>query len=90
MCKLTDPESRRGVEKLWQHYDTYHRMGPEHSFLVCDEWVDRFAVAGTVDEVREKVQALLPAGMTEITIIPFGASKEAVIRNFAEGVIAKL
>ena len=88
--ELEDPEDRRGVEKLWEHYDTYHHMGPEHSFLVRDEWVDRFAVAGTVEQVREKVRALLPGGMTELTIIPFGPSKEAVIRDFAEGVIAKL
>ena len=88
--ELSDPEDRTAVEKLWEHYDTYHHMGPEHSFLVRDEWVDRFAVAGTVEEVREKVQALLGAGMTELTIIPFGPSKESVIRSFAEGVIAKL
>lgn len=88
--ELSDREDRQAVERLWQHYDTYHHMGPEHSYLVRDEWVDRFAVAGTVEQVREKVQALLGAGMTELTVIPFGPSKEAVIRSFAEGVIAKI
>ena len=33
-------------------------MGPEHSHLVRDEWMDRFAVAGLPDEVRDKVRIL--------------------------------
>jgi alkanesulfonate monooxygenase SsuD/methylene tetrahydromethanopterin reductase-like flavin-dependent oxidoreductase (luciferase family) len=45
MGKLADPEDRKAVERLWQHYDTYHHMGPEHSHLVRDAWVERFAVA---------------------------------------------
>jgi alkanesulfonate monooxygenase SsuD/methylene tetrahydromethanopterin reductase-like flavin-dependent oxidoreductase (luciferase family) len=53
MGKLEDQGDRRAVERLWQHYDTYHHMGPEHSHLVRDEWVDRFAVAGTPEQVRE-------------------------------------
>ena len=55
MGKLTDPDDRQAVERLWQHYDTYHHMGPEHSYLVRDEWVERFALAGTDDEVRNQV-----------------------------------
>lgn len=88
--KLSDPEDRGAVERLWQHYDTYHHMGPEHSHLVRDEWVERFAVAGTPDEVRAQVQRLLQFDIGELTIIPFGKSKESVIEQFSDGVIAKL
>jgi alkanesulfonate monooxygenase SsuD/methylene tetrahydromethanopterin reductase-like flavin-dependent oxidoreductase (luciferase family) len=90
MGKLEDPEDRKAVERLWQHYDTYHHMGPEHSHLVRDEWVDRFAVAGTPEQVRESVREILRAGMDELTIIPFGKSKASVIKLFAEEVIGKL
>ena len=90
MGKLADAADRRAVERLWQHYDTYHHMGPEHSHLVRDEWVDRFAVAGTPDEVREQVRKILQSDIGELTIIPFGKSKETVLRLFAEGVMNKL
>jgi alkanesulfonate monooxygenase SsuD/methylene tetrahydromethanopterin reductase-like flavin-dependent oxidoreductase (luciferase family) len=90
MGKLADEADRKAVERLWQHYDTYHHMGPEHSYLVRDEWVDRFAVAGTPDEVRAQVRNLLQHDIGELTIVPFGKSKEAVLKMFAEGVIGQL
>ena len=87
MGKLTDGEDRQAVERLWQHYDTYHHMGPEHSHLVRDEWVERFALAGTPAEVRRQVENLAKYDIGELTIIPFGKSKEAVLEMFAEGAI---
>jgi 5,10-methylenetetrahydromethanopterin reductase len=90
MGKLSDAADRQAVERLWRHYDTYHHMGPEHSHLVRDEWVERFALAGTSDEVRRQVEKLLPFDIGELTIIPFGKSKESVLELFAESVIAKL
>ena len=65
-------------------------MGPEHSHLVRDEWVDRFAVAGTPDEVREQVRKIMQSDIGELTIILFGKSKETVLKLFAEGVMNKL
>jgi 5,10-methylenetetrahydromethanopterin reductase len=90
MGKLTDEEDRKAVERLWKHYDTYHHMGPEHSYLVRDEWVDRFAIAGSPHEVRDKVRSILQSDIGELTIIPFGKSKASVIKMFAEEVMAKL
>jgi alkanesulfonate monooxygenase SsuD/methylene tetrahydromethanopterin reductase-like flavin-dependent oxidoreductase (luciferase family) len=90
MGKLNDAADRQAVERLWQHYDTYHHMGPEHSHLVRDEWVERFALAGTPEEVRQQVEKLLQFDVGELTIIPFGESKESVLEMFAEGVIGKL
>ncbi|MSP38480.1 MAG: LLM class flavin-dependent oxidoreductase [Deltaproteobacteria bacterium] len=90
MGKLTDEEDLKAVESLWQHYDTYHHMGPEHAHLVRDEWVERFALAGTPEEVRRQVENLLSFDIGELTIIPFGQSKESVLEMFAEAVIGKL
>jgi 5,10-methylenetetrahydromethanopterin reductase len=88
--KLEDSEDRKAVERLWQLYDTYHHMGVEHSYLVRDQWVDRFAIAGTPEQVRNQVRDLTGAGIDELTIIPFGKSKESVIGSFAREVIEKL
>ena len=90
MGRLDDAEERAAVERLWRHYDTYRHMGPEHSHLVRDQWVDRFAVAGTPDEVSEQVRTILRSDIGELTIIPFGKSKETVLKLFAEGVMNKL
>jgi 5,10-methylenetetrahydromethanopterin reductase len=90
MGRLEDPQDRNAVERLWKHYDTYHHMGPEHSHLVRDEWVDRFALAGNPAQVKERVRQIVALGVDELTIIPFGNSKESVIKLFSEGVIGKL
>lgn len=90
MGRLEDEEDQKAVERLWQHYDTYHHMGPEHSYLVREEWVDRFSVAGTPDQVRDRIRSILRYGMDEITIVPFGESKDFVITMFAQEVMEKL
>jgi 5,10-methylenetetrahydromethanopterin reductase len=90
MDKLEDAQDRAAVERLWQFYDTYHHMGPEHAHLVREEWVDRFAMAGTPDEVRDKVRNILQLDIGELTIIPFGKSKGSVIKMFAQAVVQKL
>jgi 5,10-methylenetetrahydromethanopterin reductase len=87
--ELHDAEDQKAVERLWQEYDTYHHMGPEHSHLVRDEWVDRFALAGTGEQVREKVKAILGEGVDEITIIPFG-DEAKVIDRFAKDVMERI
>ena len=69
MGKLTDGKAQKAVERLWQHYDTYHHIGPEPSHLVRDEWVERFAVAGSPDEVINQVRRSPKFGFGELTII---------------------
>lgn len=88
--ELHDEEDRKAVERLRQHYDTYHHMGPEHNHLVREEWVERFALAGTPDQVREKVQKFIAAGIDELTIVPCGDSKQMTLESFARNVMEKL
>ena len=88
--ELDDQSDRQALVRLREHYDTYHHMGPEHNYLVRDEWVDRFALAGTPDEVKEKVNQFIAAGIDELTIVPCGESKPATLQSFARNVIEKL
>jgi len=73
-----------------REYDTYHHMDAAHSYLVREEWVDRFALAGSVDQIKVKVREYIEAGIDELTIIPCGESRHAVIESFASEVIGKL
>ena len=87
---LDDEADRHALEHLRQRYDTYHHMGPEHNHLVRETWVDRFALAGTAEEVRAKVREYIDAGIDELTIVPCGESKKAALESFARNVMAKI
>ena len=85
---VLNKEELVAVERLRRSYDFRHHMGAEHSHLVPDELVDKFAVAGTPDQVREKIKRIAALGdVDEIAIIPWGKDREAVIRAFAEKVM---
>ena len=47
-------------------------------------------MAGAADEVRDKMRSLLQSDIGELTIIPFGKSKESVIKMLADEVMSKL
>lgn len=79
------------TEPLRRTYDFRHHMGAEHSALVPDALVDRYAIAGTPEQVRAKVQTVCSVdGIDEIAIIPWGDNPEEVIRLFANEVCAPL
>lgn len=80
--KALDQEDRKAVERLDKEYDFRHHMGPEHSHLVPDKWVDLFAVAGTPDQVWAKIDRIKKSGVDVIAIVPYG-DKEAIIRQVA-------
>ncbi len=88
--QLEDEEDRIAIERMRQEYDTYHHMDAAHGYLVRDEWLDRFALAGRADHLRAKVQEFLAAGIDELTIIPCGPSKKDTLENFACEVLAKI
>jgi 5,10-methylenetetrahydromethanopterin reductase len=76
---------------LRKAYDFRHHMGVEHSSLVPDELVDRYAIAGTPEQARGKIETIFSIpGINEIAIIPWGQDPEAVIQTFAEDVIKPL
>ncbi|MBM4260851.1 MAG: LLM class flavin-dependent oxidoreductase [Deltaproteobacteria bacterium] len=87
--KLDNEDDRRAIERMRREYDTYHHMDAVHSYLVRDEWVERFALAGATDRIKNKVQEFADAGIDELTIIPCGKSRRAVIENFAKAAIAR-
>jgi 5,10-methylenetetrahydromethanopterin reductase len=88
--QLNDEQDRRAIERMRKEYDTYHHMGAVHNYLVRDEWVERFAIAGTVEEARAQVSRIRAAGVDELTIIPCGRLKQATLEIFAREVMEKL
>jgi 5,10-methylenetetrahydromethanopterin reductase len=88
--ELADDQDRRAIERMHKEYDTYHHMGAVHNYLVREEWVERFAIAGTVEEARAQVRRILAADVDELTIIPCGESKQTTLETFAREVMEKL
>lgn len=88
--ELEDEQDRQAVERTRREYDSYHHMDDRHSYLVRDEWVGRFAIAGTAEQARAQVRRILAAGVDELTIIPCGQSRQATLEIFAREVVEKL
>jgi 5,10-methylenetetrahydromethanopterin reductase len=79
------------TEPLRKAYDFRHHMGVEHSALVPDQLVNRYAVAGTPGQVCAKIEEVCSIdGINEIAIIPWGRDPDAVIEAFARSVIRPL
>ena len=77
------------VARIRENYDYYHHMNTEasHADLVPDSLVDRFALAGTPDECRERIAELEDLGIDQMSIIPFtppGGDRGKTMRTFAE------
>ncbi len=81
-----DEEDRKATERLNSEYDFSHHMGPEHSHLVPERWVDLFAVAGSPEHVQGRIKEVIKDGVDTISIVPYG-DKEAVIKQFAQKVM---
>jgi 5,10-methylenetetrahydromethanopterin reductase len=89
MIKRGEPiaeEDRLATERLNREYDFSHHMGPEHSHLVPEKWVDQFSIAGTPEEVAARIEQTIKDGADMVTIVPYG-NKEAIIKEFGEKVM---
>lgn len=81
-----DEQDRKASERLRREYDFSHHMGPEHSHLVPERWVDIFAVAGSPDRVKAKIHEVLGCGVDIVSVVPYG-DKENIIRQFGKKII---
>lgn len=83
------PSQMAAVEKIRSTYDYYHHMDTEanHADLVPDDLVDLFALAGTPDECRKRLEDIAGLGVNQVSIVPFvkpGDDRAHTIRTFAE------
>lgn len=82
-------EDKLVSQKIERAYNyTHHlKVGADHSTLVPNRLVDKFAVAGTPPECRKKVERLskIP-GINGVDIDPYG-DREFIIRSFAQNIM---
>jgi 5,10-methylenetetrahydromethanopterin reductase len=85
---VLDPNEQKVLEKIRKTYDYYHHMDQQanHAEVIPDWLVDKFAIAGTVDQCRRQIERIKKTGIQQIAIIPYsppGGSREETIRGFA-------
>jgi alkanesulfonate monooxygenase SsuD/methylene tetrahydromethanopterin reductase-like flavin-dependent oxidoreductase (luciferase family) len=65
----------------------HHRAGSAtaeaFAATMPDDWIDQLTLAGTSDEVRERMAARSAAGATSLVLIPVGADRLAVLDQLA-------
>jgi 5,10-methylenetetrahydromethanopterin reductase len=87
-----NPEDAEALERLQAAHDQAHLWEPEHADLVPERWIDLFAIAGTPEEVRARLDHAIQVGAQEISMILMGprpgdrGGAEQLI-NFAETVM---
>jgi 5,10-methylenetetrahydromethanopterin reductase len=86
---VLDPNEQKVLEEIRKTYDYYHHMDQQanHAEAIPDWLVDKFAVAGTVEQCRAQIERIKKTGIQQIAIIPYsapGGSREETIRGFAE------
>jgi 5,10-methylenetetrahydromethanopterin reductase len=85
---VLDPQEQKVLEEIRRTYDYYHHMDQEanHAEVIPDWLVDKFAIAGTVEQCRAQIERIKKTGIQQIAIIPYsppGGSREETIRGFA-------
>ena len=86
---VLDPNEQKVLAEIRKTYDYYHHMDQEanHAEVIPDWLVDKFAIAGTVEQCRAQIERIKKTGIQQIAIIPYsppGGSREETIRGFAK------
>jgi len=86
---VLDPNEQKVLEEIRKTYDYYHHMDQQanHAEVIPDWLVDKFAIAGTVDQCRAQIARIKKTGIQQIAIIPYscpGEDREATLRGFAK------
>ena len=86
---VLDPNEQKVLEEIRKTYDYYHHMDQQanHAEVIPDWLVDKFAIAGTVDQCRAQIERIKKSGIQQIAIIPYAppdGSRAETIRGFAK------
>lgn len=76
------------VQRAYQ-YENHMKLDAGHGSVVPDSVVETMAIAGTVDDCRDRVREICQTRINQIAVIPFGPSIEDrpwVMRTFAKDI----
>jgi 5,10-methylenetetrahydromethanopterin reductase len=87
-----EPEDLQAFERLQREHDQGHALEAFDTNLVPERWIDRFAIAGTPQDVRARLQTAIATGAEEISTILMSPRSSArgspdQLERFAESVM---
>ena len=85
-----DEADREPWQRLQRAYDPYRHMTAAYSHLVEERWLDRFALAGTPDDVVRRCRRALASGAREIIVNLVGPDGEAQLSRFGEEILPRV
>jgi len=85
-----DPTDLEPLKRLQDEYDFSSHMAPKYSRLVEDRWVDRFAIAGSPQDVEQRCRAALRTGPSQLALAFRGADRARQMTLFAREVMGPL
>ncbi len=86
------PDDQAAIDVIRRRYDYYSHLaqGAPQADVVPDRLVEKFAIAGTPEEVLAQVRRLQEVEINQIGLVPHGPDRLAQVRVFAEHVMARL
>ncbi|HLZ28172.1 MAG TPA: LLM class flavin-dependent oxidoreductase [Chloroflexota bacterium] len=72
-----DPEDAQALDRLQRDHAEGYRLEAVAGELVPERWIDRFAIAGTPQDVRARLEAAIQSGADEISMILMGPRSHA-------------
>jgi alkanesulfonate monooxygenase SsuD/methylene tetrahydromethanopterin reductase-like flavin-dependent oxidoreductase (luciferase family) len=90
-----DADELQALDRLQAAHNRGHLWDQDYTELVLERWVDRFAIAGTPDEVRSRLDRAIQQGAEEISLILMTPSSRErgsadQLTRFAETVMAPM
>lgn len=87
-----DEEDLRKLRGAYHRTNERFKAGGKSrvSELVTDDMIDKFSMAGTVEDCIKKIKRIAREGVDQLAIIPIGKRREATIKTFGEEVISAL
>ncbi len=82
-------EIRMEFEKAYS-LQGHLQVDAAHARLVQDEWIDRFALAGTPEECLDKLRVFTKLGVNEIILLPITQSSVNLIQIFGRAILPRL
>ena len=88
---VLDKREQEVLEEIRKAYNYYQHLDPKagQGKVIPDWLVDKFAIAGTPEECRAKVQEIREIGIDQIAIIPYAVGdgdRGDTLKNFASAV----
>ena len=89
---VRDEKEKKVLDDIRRAYNYYQHLDPaaRQGKVIPDWLVDKFAIAGTPEECRVRVEQIRESGINQVSIIPYAVADEDradTIKGFASAVL---